>query len=167
MAQKRATRSSQRRLHVRETSGHLANEISEILTLDARALRQKWAKLYSAEPSPLIDDSLIIRVITYRLQERACGGLKPAAHRVLDRILEDSSGAGIENLPKPRTGAGTVLIREWGGSHHRVIVLDHDVVYRGRRYKSLSEVARVITGTRWSGPRFFGLKRRARGVGHG
>jgi hypothetical protein len=56
--------------------------------------------------------------------------------------------------------SGTVLIREWRGVKHRVTVLDHDVVYRGRRYQSLSEVARAITGTRWSGPLFFGLTKR-------
>ncbi len=57
-----------------------------------------------------------------------------------------------------------MLIRQWRGVSHRVTVLDHDVVYRGLRYKSLSEIARAITGTRWSGPLFFGLKRRAREV---
>ena len=64
-------------------------------------------------------------------------------------------------------GAGTVLIREWRGVRHRVVVLDNDVTYRGRRYKSLSEVARAITGTRWSGPLFFGLKGRAKEVARG
>jgi hypothetical protein len=60
-----------------------------------------------------------------------------------------------------------VLIRKWRGVSHRVTVLDHDVVYRGRRYKSLSEVARAITGTRWSGPLFFGLKLRTKEVANG
>jgi hypothetical protein len=64
-------------------------------------------------------------------------------------------------MPQRRTSAGTVLIRQWRGVSHRVTVLETDVVYRGRRYKSLSEVARAITGSRWSGPLFFGLKGRA------
>jgi len=148
MAQRRATKSSQGRLHVRRGSEDLASEISELLALDAGALRQKWAKLFGADPSPLIGDALMIRAIAYRLQEKTFGGLKPAAQQILDRILEGLSGAVIENIPKPRTGAGTVLIREWDGIHHRITVLDHDVVYQGRRYRSLSEVARVITGTR-------------------
>jgi hypothetical protein len=167
MAQTRTTKSSQRRLQIRGTSEHLANEINELVALDKAAVRQRWAKLFGGEPSTLIGHSLIIRAIAYRLQEKAFGALKPAAQRVLDHILEDPSGTVIKNVPKPRAGAGTVLIRQWGGIHHRVTVLDHDVVYQGRRYKSLSEVARVITGARWSGPRFFGLKRRAREVVHG
>ena len=145
----------------------ISNEIDELLTLDPGTLRQKWATLFGAEPSPLIGDALIIRALAYRLQERALGGLHPAAQRILDRIAEDPTWGITGNIPQPRTGAGTVLIREWGGTHHRVTVLDREVVYQGRRYKSLSEVARVITGTRWSGPLFFGLKRRAREVVHG
>jgi hypothetical protein len=65
-------------------------------------------------------------------------------------------------MPQRRASAGTVLIRQWRGVSHRVTVLDSDVVYRGQRYKSLSEVARPITGSRWSGPLFFGLKGRAK-----
>ena len=72
-----------------------------------------------------------------------------------------------DEIAKRRVSAGTVLIREWRGVRHRVIVLDNDVVYRGRRYKSLSEVARAITGARWSGPLFFGLKGRAKEVARG
>src|ERR1019366_4895586 len=110
----------------------------------------------------------LIRAIAYRLQERALGGLKPSTQRVLDRIgAGRCSEAALEPIPKRRPGAGTVLIREWRGVSHRVTVLDHDVVYRGRRYKSLSEVARAITGTRWSGPLFFGLKRRTKEVANG
>ena len=70
-------------------------------------------------------------------------------------------------MPGRRVSAGTVLIREWGGVSHRVTVLDHGVVYRGRRYESLSAVAGVITGARWSGPLFFGLKRPAEKLAHG
>jgi hypothetical protein len=66
-----------------------------------------------------------------------------------------------------KTAPGTVLIREWQGASHRVTVLDDGVIYRGRRHQSLSEVARAITGTRWSGPLFFGLKGRAKGAGNG
>ena len=109
----------------------------------------------------------VIRAIAYRLQERAFGGLKPSTQRVLDRIGAGRSEATLEPIPKRRASAGTVLIREWRGLSHRVTVLDHDVVYRGRRYKSLSEVARAITGTRWSGPLFFGLKRRTKEVVNG
>jgi transposase len=78
-------------------------------------------------------------------------GRKPATQRLLDRIVEGRSELALERIPTRRPSAGTVLIRDWRGVSHRVTVLDNDVVYRKRRYKSLSEVARAITGTRWSG----------------
>jgi hypothetical protein len=103
---------------------------------------------------------LLLRAIAYRLQKKAFAGLKPSTHRVLDRIADNRSKDAAQYIPQRRASAGTVLIREWRGVSHRVTVLDHEVVYRDRRYKSLSEVARAITGSRWSGPLFFGLKGR-------
>jgi hypothetical protein len=82
------------------------------------------------------------------------------SQRLLDRVADNRAKDAARDRPNSRVTAGTVLIREWGGVRHRVTALDHDVVYQGRRYQSLSEVARAITGTRWSGPRFFGLKGR-------
>ena len=145
----------------------LAQEITRLLALDVPALRQRWKALIGADPSPYLGRSFMVRALAYRLQERALGGLKPAAQRLLDRIGDGRAELVEERIPKQRAGAGTVLIREWRGVHHRVTVLDSNVVYRGRRYKSLSEVARVITGTRWSGPLFFGLKGRAKEVANG
>ena len=145
----------------------LASEIASLSKLGIDELRERWKTLYGKEPSGYIGRSLMIRAIAYRLQERALGGLKPSTQRVLDRIGAGRSEAGLEPIPTRRASAGTVLIREWRGVSHRVTVLDHDVVYRGRRYKSLSEVARAITGTRWSGPLFFGLKRRTKEVANG
>ncbi|MBF6567715.1 MAG: DUF2924 domain-containing protein [Candidatus Binataceae bacterium] len=110
---------------------------------------------------------MLIWAIAYRLQERAFAGLKPATQRLLDRIADNRSKDAPLDIPKPRASARTVLIREWRGVTHRVTVLDNEVVYQGRRYKSLSEVARAITGSRWSGPLFFGLKGRAREAANG
>ncbi len=143
-------------------SGQLAQESARLPDLDISALRQKWAALFGSEPSPNLGRALLIRAIAYRLQEKAFAGLKPSAQRVLDRIADNRSKDSPLDIQKPRASAGTVLIREWRGVRHRVTVLDNDVVYQGRRYKSLSEVARTITGSRWSGPLFFGLKGRAR-----
>ena len=148
-------------------SEDLAREIASLSALDAETLRQRWKALIGADPSPYLGRSLIVRALAYRLQERALGGLKLATQRILDRVCDGREKAASERIPKRRAGAGTVLIREWRGVHHRVTVLDNDVVYRGRRYKSLSEVARAITGTHWSGPLFFGLKRRAKEAAHG
>ncbi len=126
------------------------------------ALRRKWAALFGADPSPYLGRMFMVRAIAYRMQERLFGGLKPATQRVLDRFSEARGKKTQPSAPRQRAGAGTVLIRQWKGVQHRVTVLDSDVLYRGRRYKSLSEVARTITGTHWSGPLFFGLKKRTK-----
>jgi hypothetical protein len=148
-------------------SEELASKIKLLLSLDPAALKEKWKDLFSENPSPPIGRSMLIRAIAYRLQERAFGGLKPSAQRILDRVSDGHISFESKRAPTREATAGTVLIRKWGGVTHRVTVLDHDVVYRGRRYKSLSEVARVITGTHWSGPLFFGIKNRAKVAANG
>ena len=148
-------------------SEDLARDVASLPALDTAALRERWKALFGADPSPRVGRSLLVSAISYRIQERALGGLKPATQRLLDRIVEGRSEAALERIPKRRANAGTLLIREWRGVSHRVTVLDNDVVYRKRRYKSLSEVARAITGARWSGPLFFGLKRRAKEAANG
>jgi len=93
----------------------------------------------------------MIWAVAYKLQERAYGGLSPATRRILAGLREATSVQPRDLRP------GTVLLREWQGATHRVTVIEDGVLYRGKRHGSLSEVARVITGSRWSGPRFFGL----------
>jgi hypothetical protein len=88
------------------------------------------------------------------------GGLKPATVRLLERIADDAA-ARRESSPPPaniRVSAGTVLVREWHGKKHRVTVLEDGFLYRAKCFHSLSQIARTITGSRWSGPLFFGLK---------
>ena len=147
--------------------GALSAEIASLSKASFKDLRERWKTLYGKEPSGHIGRSFLIRAIAYRLQEKAFGGLKPSAQQILDRVFDGRGEAAQQRSPRPRAGAGTVLIREWRGVRHRVVVLDNDVVYRDRRYKSLSEVARAITGARWSGPLFFGLKHRAKEVANG
>jgi hypothetical protein len=155
----------QRRLGGEET---VVREIAELSGLDAQALREQWVRLLGDDPPPLtLGRSTLIQAIAYRLQERVFGGLKPSTLRILNRVAGETKSANSKRAPAHKTGAGTVLIREWRGVTHRVTVLDADVVYRGRRYKSLSEVARLITGTRWSGPLFFGLRNRSEEKAHG
>ena len=145
----------------------LTAEIAGLSKASITDLRERWKAIHGKASSREIGRSFLIRAIAYRLQEKAFGGLKPSAQRVLVRIGAGRCEAALEPIAKQRASAGTVLIREWRGVSHRVTVLDHDVVYRGRRYKSLSEVARTITGTRWSGPLFFGLKRRTKAAANG
>lgn len=136
----------------------LAREVACLPALDVLALRQRWAALFGDDPSSNLGRALLLRAIAYRLQERALAGLKPSTQRILDSVGDKCSKDAPQYIPQRRASVGTVLIREWRGVSHRVTVLDTDVVYRDRRYKSLSEVARAITGSRWSGPLFFGLK---------
>jgi Protein of unknown function (DUF2924) len=148
-------------------SDHLAREIAHLLELDDVALKQRWTTAFKADPSPYFGRLLMIKSIAYRLQEKTLGCLKKSTEQLLDRISDAPAEDALKRLPKARASAGTILIRQWRGVRHRVTVLDHEVVYRGQRYKSLSEVARLITGTRWSGPLFFGLRRRPKEVVNG
>ena len=108
--------------------------------------------------------NLLVRILAYRLQEEACGELKPATAKRLAKL-----GACLEEAPDsldsaPRIKPGTRLIREWGGETHAVTAVEIGFTYLGKRYRSLSEVARASTGTRWSRPRFLGLKAAPGGV---
>jgi Protein of unknown function (DUF2924) len=148
-------------------SEDLAHEVAQLLALDVPGLQRRWVTLFGAEASPRLGRQLMIRAIAYRLQEKALGGLRPSTLRILDRVADGSASAESKRAPTRRASAGTLLIRQWHGISHRVTLLDNEVIYRGRRYKSLSEVARAITGTRWSGPLFFGLKQRAKEAANG
>lgn len=100
-----------------------------------------------------------MRALAYRMQERAHGGLKPATHKKL-RVLAEAgkTRSPIKVGESPRLLPGTYVIREWRNEMHQVTVETAGFVYRGQRYRTLSEIARRITGTRWSGPVFFGVK---------
>ncbi len=140
------------------TGSDLAREVAGLFALDAIALKRLWATLCEVVPPLRLDRRLLIRALAYRMQERALGGLKPVTRRLLLQLSESGEAkqpAAASNGVSP----GTVLVREWHGTSHRVTVLENSCAWRGKRYRSLSEVARAITGTRWSGPRFFGLGR--------
>ena len=124
--------------------------------------------MYGNEPSGHVGRSFLIGAIAYRLQEKACGGLKPSTRRLLARVAEETAAGSLPKKPQIRKAqSGTVLIREWQGAAHRVTMLHDGVSFNGKRYRSLSEVAREITGSRWSGPRFFGLRLPAMENNHG
>ncbi len=137
----------------------VASEVAGLAAVNANALKKKWLSLYGAEPPPRLSRSLLIRALAYRIQERALGGLRPATRRFLSQA-PDGAASGQTPLTRPLRAAqpGTVLVREWHGVTHQVTVVGREFQWRGKRYRSLPEMARKITGTRWSGPRFFGLK---------
>ena len=129
-------------------------EIAALASLGIRDLKSRWRAWYGTEPPARISRELLTSAIAYRMQEREFGGLAPATRRLLERVAADRSSRRL-------VAPGALLIREWRGAAHQVTVHDDGVVYRGKRYGSLSEVARLITGTRWSGPLLFGLRKRA------
>ena len=124
-------------------------------------LKQLWRDLFATEPPPYNRRFLENR-LAYRLQELAYGGLKDSTVRRLEELGDQLDGGNprvrsrrVDNRPL----AGTRLIREWKGSNHEVIVQPDYFEFNGRRYKSLSNIAREITGTVWNGWQFFGLKK--------
>jgi hypothetical protein len=134
-------------------------EIAILPTLGARQLDERWRELFSADRPPRLYGPLLLGVLAYRLQERALGGIKPATRRLLRQVAGlRSERRSLDALTKTRLKAGAVLLREWHGTTHRVTVVGNGYEYFGKRFRSLSEIARQITGSRWSGPRFFGLK---------
>ena len=126
---------------------------------DLPALRAEWQKAFGRPPPPRLGRDLLAWMLAYRIQEQAWGGLQPAARRRLQRLARDlQAGEPIRAAPALRPSPGARLLREWNGETHVIDVLaDGGFAWRGRSYRSLSEIARAITGTRWSGPRFFGL----------
>jgi hypothetical protein len=124
-------------------------------------LRGEWRRLHRMLPPMRLSRDLLIRGIIYQLQERAYGGLSKAAARKLEQAAAGPPGRGAAKPAPPISlKPGTRLVREWHGVTHTALIHADGIEWRGQRYHSLSLVARKITGARWSGPRFFGLRRR-------
>ena len=135
-------------------------QLAGLKTSPTPALKQKWRELFETEAPPYNRRFLESR-LAYRIQELTYGGLKPATIERLEALGEQLDGGNI-TLRRIRADdrpiAGTRLIREWQGVEHTVTVLHEGYEWRGRPYRSLSAIARAITGTRWNGWVFFGLK---------
>jgi hypothetical protein len=149
----------------KESDGELglAEQLANLDGLDGERLKQRWRNLYGTEPPLRVGRSLLRQAIGYRLQENALGGLKPSTRRLLQQVATDADAGRAITASERKLKPGAVLLREWHGNTHQVTVVEDGVRFRGQRYRSLSQVARVITGARWSGPLFFGLKSTAKG----
>ena len=134
-------------------------QLASLKTAPVAALKQKWRDLFEREP-PAYNRRFLESRLAYRIQELAYGGLSPATLERLDALADELEGKGSKRRSRlqNRPIAGTRLIREWRGVEHSVTVRQEDFEYQGRPYKSLSAIARAITGTRWNGLVFFGLK---------
>jgi Protein of unknown function (DUF2924) len=133
--------------------------LAALPTLSKAALGDLWKQLFGSPPSPRLRRDLMIPALAYRMQEQAFGSLGARARerlRELSLAFEKGSDHAVARAPCIRPG--TRLVRQWGDRVHLVNVETKGYEYQGTRYQSLSEIARLITGTRWSGPLFFGIK---------
>ncbi len=138
----------------------LARQLAEIESASTAELRARWERAYQHPAPKRASRDLLLRALAYHIQEQAEGGLSKATRRRLAK-LAGLNGENREPISphSVRLKPGSRLIREWRGKVHRVTVLDDGFDYRGTRYASLSRIARTITGARWSGPLFFGLRK--------
>jgi hypothetical protein len=139
---------------------NIAQHLAGLPNLSKVGLCKLWNEFFGAPPSPHLRRNLMTAILAYRIQEEAFGSLSVATRnrlRQLARALETDAKSSIASVPtfKP----GTRLVREWGAHVHLVSVEDDGYTYQGARYQTLHEIARLITGTRWSGPLFFGMKK--------
>ena len=145
-----------------ENADRVSEALARLPTASRADLRAEWLRLYGCDPPPKLRRELLMAAIAYRLQEQAFGGLRPELRRQLRSIAEQARGGGEPTVTvAPSIKPGTRLLREWQGRTHEVLVGDDGFVWQETRYRSLSQIARAITGTRWSGPVFFGLRTRA------
>ncbi len=148
------------------SSSSTLRQIAELQQMPMAELKARWRELLGTNP-PQYNREVLVSRLAHRIQELTHGGLSQQARRHMDRLLED---AGYDELGRPPAkpvrgkrdamAVGTRLIREWDGQRHEVTVVQGGFEYRGQRYRSLTAIAEAITGTHWSGPAFFGLKRR-------
>ena len=137
----------------------ILTQVAELPTLPTPKLKAMWRELTGTEPPPY-NRTFLVKRLAYRIQELAFGGLSVQAERRLDDLVDELDG---KKKPKAKDMTapivGTKLIREWQGVLQEVTALADGFEWQGRRYQSLSAVARAITGTRWNGPLFFGLRK--------
>ena len=143
----------------------ILGRLAALKTMSVKQLKTEWQALFDA-PAPNNSRSFLEGRLAYRIQELTYGGPDRQTRRMLDLLADEVDGTLTRKsqIADPRNPVvGTKLVREWNGVAHTVTVLKDGFEWDGRRYKSLSAVARAITGTRWNGYRFFGLRERKRG----
>jgi len=129
-------------------------EVDQVRSLGIDALRKRWRMMFGAIPPKGLTKDILGRMIAYRIQEEAFGGLDRETVKLLNRLARGEK----PNELNRRLKAGTVLVREYQGERHTVTVVPDGFLWNGTTYASLSTIAQTITGTKWNGPRFFGLR---------
>ena len=140
------------------------DEIAHLRDLDLAGLRARWHSVFQRSPPLHLPRHLLFAVLAFRIQADRFGDLDHETRKVLDRTDVHETGSAMSDrlmsLDQKRTSLtpGTVLVREWDRQSHRVMVLAEGFAWNGQTFDSLTKVAFAITGTRWNGPRFFGLR---------
>ena len=134
-------------------------ELQQLPTTPIAGLRKRYRKLFRTEPPKAFGPDLLRRSVAHRIQEKAYGGLSGPTRRLLDQLLKAAMAKPNGRLELPRRiKPGSELVRTWKGKTYRVMVMADGFAHDGKTFASLSEIASNITGTRWNGPRFFGLR---------
>jgi hypothetical protein len=133
-------------------------ELDRLRSMPIVELRALWHAKFKTDPPKAFGPDLLRRSLAYKIQENAYGGIDSTTARLLKQLMaQHAKTLGKIVLPR-RLKPGVVLVREWKGQRHRVTVTQDGFAYDGKEYNSLSKIARLITGSRWNGPRFFGLR---------
>jgi Protein of unknown function (DUF2924) len=132
---------------------HVERELATLAKLDRTALLERWRMAFGRDAPPRLSRALMAKAIAYDLQVKAFGGLSSRTRRALRAAAKAGGRSSLIKLPS----RGTRLVRAWHGALHEVEALEDGYLWRGARHRSLSAIAQAITGTKWSGPRFFGL----------
>ena len=145
----------------------LEGEIAHLRDLDLSGLRARWHSVFRRKAPDHLPRHLLYRMIAYRLQAERLGDLERDTQRFLGQVAAGTRNGDALPAKGDRPShhglqPGTILVREWDGKSQRVMVLEQGFAWNGTTYRSLTEIAFAITGTRWSGPRFFGLRREKR-----
>src|SRR5271157_4627766 len=142
-------------------ASQLPDRLAVLPTLSLGDLRLEWRRLFRAEP-PRLSRDMMVRAVAYRLQEIAHGGRSKATqHRLMTLTAKFETGGKVAPSPATKIKPGSRLVREWHGRTHTVCVIDDGFEFQGKTYRSLTGIARDVTGAQWSGPRFFGLTKRS------
>jgi Protein of unknown function (DUF2924) len=142
----------------------LDDEIAHLRDLDFHGLRARWKSMFRRQPPSHLPRHLLFAVLACRLQADELGDLDPATVRLLKQIATSGDPQEVSRRTdefgrrRAELKPGTILMREWNAQAYRVMVVDEGFAWNGKTYDSLSKVAFAITGTRWNGPRFFGLR---------
>jgi hypothetical protein len=149
----------QRTATTQATDPAVKDELDRLPVMPIAQLRVRYREVFRSDPPKAFGPDLLRRSIAHRIQEKAYGGLSRTTQRLLDQMMKTYAAKPNGKIVLPRRiKHGSELVRTWKGKSYRVTVMADGFAYEGQTFASLSEIASEITGTRWNGPRFFGLR---------